>query len=130
MKRYPERIEAFDALRLEKYEPVPLTGCWLWTGCWDKRGYGKFKVDNVAAGKAHRFFYEKLAGPIPPGMLVCHKCDTPPCVNQEHLFLGTDADNMRDKMRKGRHDCRGDRNGRAIGKRRRLAMLAAREVQS
>jgi len=51
---------------------------------------------------AHRYAYELTYGPIPPGMLVCHKCDTPPCVNPKHLFLGTVSDNALDRDRKRR----------------------------
>jgi hypothetical protein len=85
--------------------PEPNTGCWLWTGTANMRGYGygSFTI-NKKSVNSHRVSFELFRGPIPIGMHVCHKCDVPLCVNPEHLFLGTRSDNQRDRVVKGRHN--------------------------
>ena len=86
------------------YELEPNTGCWLWTGF--LVGHGKFKYAGIKHQrkilKGHRLSWEFHRGVIPRGLHVCHHCDTPPCVNPDHLFVGTNSDNMQDMIRKGR----------------------------
>ena len=76
-----------------------LWGCWTWTGS-TKRGYGRFQVAGRQTG-AHRFSYELHNGPIPDGLMVCHRCNNRGCVRPEHLYAGTAKDNWNDSRRRG-----------------------------
>lgn len=91
--------------RLERYQ-VKADGCWGWTGTTDNRGYGvlsnRDKSTSRSPEKAHRVSFEKQFGPISDGMNICHSCDNPPCTNPDHLFQGTQKDNMNDCSAKGR----------------------------
>ena len=80
---------------------VTSTGCIEWTGAHNEYGYGILRV-NRRNIRAHRATWELTNGPIPKGMVICHKCDNPPCCNVDHLFLGTLGDNSRDMASKGR----------------------------
>jgi len=75
--------------------------CWLWNGCCNRDGYGEIYY-NKGYISTHRLSWIFAHQFIPEGMQVLHKCDNPPCVNPDHLFLGTHTDNMRDMNLKGR----------------------------
>lgn len=75
--------------------------CWEWQALKDKHGYGKFKLNDKMV-KAHRFAWELVNGPIPEGMVIRHNCDNPGCVNSTHLEIGTQADNVKDMVNRGR----------------------------
>jgi hypothetical protein len=92
--------------------PEPNSGCRLWIRCLDAHGYGVMRVDGVIRS-AHRMSYFNHYGALPDGLFVCHHCDNPCCIEPTHLFLGTPADNMRDRDSKGR-TATGDRNGSVI----------------
>ena len=125
MEPMRESIEA----RLERLSmPEPNTGCTLWTGCLAKKsGYGLFSP-NGKTRRAHRVAYEIFVGPIPDGMCVCHRCDTPSCINPTHLFLGTAAANVADRVAKGR-SCRGDRHWSRMHPERRACGVRNGSVQ-
>jgi hypothetical protein len=80
--------------------------CWEWNASLDKKGYGQFAERHGVMVKAHRTAYELLSGPITDGLFACHTCDNPRCCNPRHIFLGTNADNMRDCAAKGRAGAR------------------------
>lgn len=86
---------------LMRIERIPGFDCWIWNGSHRKDGRGVVQINNRFYA-APRVVYEEFVGPIPPGMLVCHSCDVPACVNPAHLWLGTNLDNIKDMHQKGR----------------------------
>jgi len=98
--------------------------CWIWTASQDHGGYGKFGVGAAGWTRAHRVAHELFIAPIPVGTDVLHRCDNPPCVRPDHLYLGTPADNTHDAMAKRRLAV-GERNGAA-----KLTAASAAEIRA
>lgn len=93
-----------------RYVADPVTGCWVYIGARNAKGYGRVELPMKRGVRgrrvrAHRLAWLRARGAIPAGMFVLHSCDNPPCINPDHLFLGTNSDNMTDMVRKGRHPC-------------------------
>lgn len=104
------------------------THCWTWIASTVDKQRGAFSLSRSRYELASRSSYKFFVGPIPDGMLVCHKCDNPSCVNPAHLFTGTHKDNMQDCSLKGRTykpDMRGERNPR-----RKLTVKQVLEIRS
>lgn len=94
-----------DVERFHKKYEIQENGCWIWTEGTRPNSKGVLYPRHFANGKsigAHRFAYQITHGEIPKGAYICHKCDTPLCVNPEHLFAGTHKDNMADMVAKQR----------------------------
>jgi hypothetical protein len=108
--------------RLASKVAVRSSGCWEWTAARFDTGYGAISYKGKTR-YAHRVSYSEFVGAIPNGMLVCHHCDNPACVNPQHLFLGTSADNMSDKVAKGR-SVRGEKSSNS-----KLTELEARLIK-
>ena len=96
-----------------------LNDCWEWIKSLNTGGYGKIKI-NGKTYRSHRIVYELTFGKIPDGLLVCHKCDNPPCCRPSHLFLGSHSDNRKDAQNKNRV---------AYGERCLLSKLTKKDVQ-
>ncbi len=96
-------MEKIDQKTVERFNKFVLKsdGCHLWQGYKDKDGYGRFRLLNKKE-TASRIAYRISFGSIPKGMLICHTCDNPPCVNPKHLFIGTYKDNAVDRESKNR----------------------------
>ena len=103
-------------------------GCWEWTGPLGTRGDGKMWNHEGSIIMAHRFSWILHNGAIPPGTGVLHKCDNPPCVNPDHLYVGTHQDNANDKVARGRQARCGPGNP-ARGERNALAKLNEHSVR-
>lgn len=93
--------------KVDRDGPVPthcpeLGNCWVWTAGINAWGYGQFHLDGQDIG-AHRAAYTLMIDDIPEGLFVLHKCDRTTCVRPSHLFIGNDADNAADRVRKGRN---------------------------
>lgn len=109
-----------------RYSPEPNSGCWLWTGMLTHDGYGRIR-DGKKRKLAHRVSWELHKGEIGGALLVCHHCDTPACVNPDHLFVGTGSDNMRDMVAKGR--CPDNRGRMRPGSANRYSKLTEEAVR-
>lgn len=86
----------------EKVEIGEIDECWEWQANKLPKGYGTFKDEMLKINLAHRMAYFLKNGDFDRNLVICHSCDNPPCVNPNHLFLGTQKDNLEDSVQKGR----------------------------
>lgn len=93
-----------------RVERITESGCWVFMGALTSKGYGNVLGSDGANVTTHRASYEHHFGPVPNGLLVCHECDVKCCVNPDHLYAGTRADNAQDALMRGQMPT-GTRNG-------------------
>lgn len=105
----------------ERVKVLGIDDCWEWTGATETFGYGRFYFCGRTQ-TAQRVSWQLTNGPIPVGMCALHKCDNPPCVNPNHLFLGSKTDNAADRQSKGRTRC-------AIGEAQGSSKLKTSEIE-
>lgn len=128
----PTRTPPSEADRFHASYVVDRNGCWIWQQSTIGQGYGGFRVGSTKNNTrrrayAHRYSWELHNNrQVPNGMLVCHHCDIPLCVNPAHLFLGTSADNFRDSKRKNRH-AHGERANAKLTKEQALEIIRSPE---
>ena len=107
------------AIRIDTHTPKePMSGCWLWIGSVNPSGYGKMtlRVNTIRKySTAHRESYKLFVGPIPEDKMVLHSCDVASCCNPNHLYLGTNSDNQKDRYQRSKRFKRNETNGRFCG---------------
>lgn len=113
VKKIPEKF--INSIKNRFYAKVLIpdeNGCMIWNGAKSKKGYGGFVGHNKKMTNVHRYSYSLYNGVIPTGMSICHTCDNPSCVAPNHLFAGTQKENVHDMLRKKRgKDNSGIKNG-------------------
>ena len=105
--------DSFLRKAIQRYEPDLNSGCWIWSGAMDGKGYGVVFYEKKPH-RAHRVLYSVLRGRIPSGLVLRHKCDVKSCVNPDHLIPGTQSENMQDAYDRGQKTplgFRGESNG-------------------
>lgn len=119
----------------ERYTPEPMSGCWLWYGNLTGRDKRAFVWWNGKTRIATRVVWELLKGEVPKGLCVLHTCDNPACINPDHLYLGTQSDNAKDRQKRNRNHAfnepfRGEANGGAKLKPEQVLAIRADTVHS